>query len=189
MKNELMIDIETSGQNPGCKVLTIGAFGFDRDGKQVEFYRRFSVMKLLEEGFNDDVATMDWWRTKDKEVFNEAFAGTADPKEGIADFKAWCYENFKIGKNDGFKAWCNGLDFDFPILKAFFCALRFPFSLEVLGPVRLPHGQEPFPHHQGLGTQRRSAQRTGRRQGANARAAGILRTCQGLADVQVVDEC
>ena len=30
MKNELMIDIETSGQNPGCKVLTIGAFGFER---------------------------------------------------------------------------------------------------------------------------------------------------------------
>lgn len=127
MKNELMIDIETSGQNPGCKVLTIGAFGFDRDGKQVEFYRRFSVMKLLEEGFKDDVATMDWWRTKDKEVFNEAFAGTADPKEGIADFKAWCYENFKMGKNDGFKAWCNGLDFDFPILKAFFAHFGFHF--------------------------------------------------------------
>lgn len=127
MKNELMIDIETSGQNPGCKVLTIGAFGFDRDGKQVEFYRRFSVMKLLEEGFKDDVATMDWWRKKDKDTFNETFGGSDDPKEGIADFKAWCYQNFAMGKNDRFEVWCKGMDFDFSILKAFFDHFGYHF--------------------------------------------------------------
>ncbi|WP_173383957.1 3'-5' exoribonuclease domain-containing protein [Fibrobacter succinogenes] len=31
MRNELMIDIETTGQRPGCKVLSIGAFGFDKE--------------------------------------------------------------------------------------------------------------------------------------------------------------
>lgn len=30
MKNILMIDIETTGQNPGCRVLTIGSFGFNK---------------------------------------------------------------------------------------------------------------------------------------------------------------
>ena len=44
MKNELMIDIETTGTNPGCKVLTLGAFGFAKDGSQVEFYKRFSIL-------------------------------------------------------------------------------------------------------------------------------------------------
>ena len=86
MKNELMIDIETTGKDPGCKVLTIGAFGFDRDGNQCEFYRRFDILKLVEEGFQDDLSTMDWWRKKDKEVFDEAFGGKDDPKEGIAEF-------------------------------------------------------------------------------------------------------
>ena len=120
MKNELMIDIETTGQNPGCKVLTIGAFGFDKNGGQVEFYKRFSVLKLVEEGFKDDLSTMDWWRAKSKDVFDEAFGGTDDPKDGIAEFKQWCYANFAMGRNDKFKVWCKGLDFDFPILKAFF---------------------------------------------------------------------
>ena len=32
MRNELMIDIEITGQKPGCKVLSLGAFGFDKDG-------------------------------------------------------------------------------------------------------------------------------------------------------------
>ncbi len=32
MRNELMIDIETTGQKPECKVLNLGAFGFDKDG-------------------------------------------------------------------------------------------------------------------------------------------------------------
>lgn len=39
MKNELMIDIETTGQEPGCKVLSLGAFGFNKAGEQVEFYQ------------------------------------------------------------------------------------------------------------------------------------------------------
>ena len=43
MINELMIDIETTGQKPGCKVLSIGAFGFDNKGTQTEFYRKFSI--------------------------------------------------------------------------------------------------------------------------------------------------
>ena len=31
MRNELMIGIETTGQKPGCKVSSLGAFGFEKD--------------------------------------------------------------------------------------------------------------------------------------------------------------
>jgi hypothetical protein len=121
MKNLMMIDIETSGTKPGCRVLTLGAFGFDRDGNQVEFYRRFDATKLREEGFTDDLSTVEWWCSKcSKEAYVEAFGGTDNPKDGIADFKQWSYRNFAMGKNDGFEAWCCGLDFDFPILGFFF---------------------------------------------------------------------
>ena len=121
MKNLMMIDIETSGTKPGCRVLTLGAFGFDRDGNQVEFYRRFDATKLREEGFTDDLSTVEWWCSKcSKEAYVEAFGGTDNPKDGIADFKQWCYRNFAMGNNDGFEAWCCGLDFDFPILGFFF---------------------------------------------------------------------
>lgn len=120
LKNVLMIDIETSGQNPGCRVMTLGAYGFNTSGKPCEFYRRFDSVKLHEAGFTDDVATMEWWTKKPKETFTETFGGNDDPKEGIADFKHFCYENFDMANNHGFKVWCCGLDFDFPILKEFF---------------------------------------------------------------------
>ncbi len=127
MKNILMIDIETTGTDPGCRVLTIGAFGFAKDGTQVEFYKHFDPVKLHAEGFQDSVATMDWWTKRDEKAFAEAFGGTDDPASGIADFKHFCFQNFDMGKNSGFQVWCNGLDFDFPILKAFFAHYGFHF--------------------------------------------------------------
>jgi hypothetical protein len=119
LKNVLMLDIETSGQNPGCRVMTLGAAGFSANGEYCEFYRRFDPVKLREAGFTDDVSTMDWWRKQTKEAFTEAFGGEDDPKEGIAAFKLFCYEHFKMQNGDGFQVWCCGLDFDFPILKEF----------------------------------------------------------------------
>lgn len=105
MINELMIDIETSGNKPGCKVLSLGAFGFDKDGNQVEFYRRFDIKSHIAQGLEDDVGTMMWWNQQGKEAFEEAFGGDTDPIKGIADFKQWVMQNFKTGKFDKFKAW------------------------------------------------------------------------------------
>ena len=85
MKNILMIDIETTGQNPGCRVLTIGAFGFNKDGNQCQFYKRFNAIKLHEEGFKDELSTMDWWTKQDNQAFIEAFGGQDDPQESIGN--------------------------------------------------------------------------------------------------------
>ena len=127
MRNVLMIDIETTGKMPGCRVLTIGAFGFDKDGNQVEFYKRLDAAKMHDEGLADDAQTIDWWANKPKDVFAEAFGGSDDPATSIGEFKSFCYGNFRMGKDDGFQVWCNGLDFDFPILKAFFEHYGFHF--------------------------------------------------------------
>lgn len=127
MINELMIDIETTGQKPGCKVLSIGAFGFDNKGTQTEFYRKFSIAAQNGAGLTDDASTMEWWNKQGKEAREEAFSGTAEPKEGIEDFKLWFLKNFSSGKNDALRVWCCGVDFDFPILKHFFEVYGFSF--------------------------------------------------------------
>ena len=127
MRNELMIDIETTGQKPGCKVLSLGAFGFDNDGNQVEFYRRFAIDKQAEAGLTDDDSTIEWWSRQGEQARSEAFGGTTDPSEGLGDFKRWFYENFKTGKCDSFRVWCCGLDFDFPILQHFMKTFGFSF--------------------------------------------------------------
>lgn len=127
MRNELMIDIETTGQRPGCKVLSIGAFGFDKEGLQNEFYRRFDIEAQAMAGLTDDQSTLDWWQNQSKEARDEAFGGKTLPEEGICDFKKYFYKNFDTSRNAGFRVWCCGLDFDFPILQHFFKAFGFSF--------------------------------------------------------------
>ncbi len=127
MTNELMIDIETTGQKPGCKVLSLGTFGFDKDGNQVEFYRRFAIEPQAEVGLTDDQSTMQWWERQDPAARAEAFGGTTDPATGLDEFKQWFLENFSTSKYDNFRVWCCGLDFDFPILQHFMRSFGYSF--------------------------------------------------------------
>lgn len=127
MKNELMIDIETTGNSVGCKVLSIGCFGFDKDGQQCEFYRRFETGSQQLEGLTDDESTLEWWSRQSDEARAEAFGGTTKPADGISDFKKFFYKNFSTDRGNHFRVWCNGLDFDFPILKEFFRRFGFGF--------------------------------------------------------------
>lgn len=127
MTNELMIDLETTGFKVGCKVLSLGAFGFDREGNQVEFYRRFAIDKQEEAGLVDDPSTIAWWQRQDPEARAEAFGGTADPSEGLGEFKQWFLQNFSTSKFDNFRVWSCGLDFDFPILQNFMHAFGYTF--------------------------------------------------------------
>jgi len=119
MKNILMVDIETTGTKPGCKVLSIGAFGFDKDGNQVQFYKRISpsLQELI--GLTDDVSTLEWWSKQPEEAKQEAFGGTESPKEVAASFFEFFWNNFSTLKGSFFSVWCCGLDFDFPILSEF----------------------------------------------------------------------
>ena len=127
MRNELMIDLETTGFKVGCKVLSLGAFGFDKDGNQVEFYRRFAIGPQDEAGLTDDQSTMQWWYRQDPAARAEAFGGTTDPAAGLAEFKQWFLENFSTSKYDNFRVWSCGLDFDFPILQKFMQTFGYNF--------------------------------------------------------------
>lgn len=127
MKNTLMIDLETTGFKVGCKVLSLGAFGFDKNGNQVEFYRRFAIDPQEEAGLTDDASTMDWWQRQDPAARAEAFGGTTDPATGLGEFRQWFLENFSTSKYDNFRVWSCGLDFDFPILQNFMRTFGYNF--------------------------------------------------------------
>ena len=126
MFNTLMIDIETTGTNPGCKVLSIGAFGFNEEGHQVEFYERISPTLMEKEGFKDEFGTMEWWHKQDEGVMAEAFGGTKSPQVALSEFKMFFYKNFNPGRKEmPFTVWCCGIDFDFPILEMLFIRMGF----------------------------------------------------------------
>ena len=52
---------------------------------------------------------------------------TTNSADGISDFKKFFYKNFSTDRGNHFRVWCNGLDFDFPILKEFFRRFGFGF--------------------------------------------------------------
>lgn len=118
MKNILMIDLETTGTKAGCCILSIGAVGYDCNGKKVEFYRQINHGASLGLGFKDESSTMTWWNEQRKEVFFEAFGGEEFPAIVALDFSSFIGENFEPLKK-GFEIWANGSDFDFPILNYF----------------------------------------------------------------------
>jgi hypothetical protein len=102
-------------------VLSLGAYGFNRDGNAVEFYCKFDAGKQDADGLNDERATMeDFWAKQSREAFEEAFSGKTEPANGIGEFKHWFISNFSTDYKDSFRVWACGLDFDFPILKHFF---------------------------------------------------------------------
>lgn len=120
MKNTLMIDIETTGTKPGCKVLSIGAFGFSKNGGQVQFYEKISPTKSASMCLKDEEETMEWWGRQDESTKIEAFSGTKSPMDVIAEFTIFFNKNFSTINGDELEVWCNGSDFDFPILNEFF---------------------------------------------------------------------
>ncbi|MCQ2183657.1 MAG: 3'-5' exoribonuclease [Bacteroidales bacterium] len=121
MRNILMIDIETTGTKPGCKVLSIGAFGFNEEGQQASFYERINPEQLAQEMFFDEPSTMEWWRKQDESVMLEAFGGEKGPAEVLSEFKQFFYKNFNPGRGScKFTVWSCGIDFDFPILGELF---------------------------------------------------------------------
>lgn len=132
MKNILMVDLETTGTEPGCCILSIGAAGYDKNGEYKEFYARLNYNQLKVDGFTDSKQTIEWLQKQDESARLEAFGGTADPVEVAFDFDNFVHNNFIQYKN--FEAWCCGLDFDFPILRHFmarYCkAISWPFYLQ-----------------------------------------------------------
>lgn len=124
----IMLDLETLGTKPGCKILSIGATVFAitvRTNFTNSFYIRCaSAYQKLD----TDAATEDWWAKQDPEVRAEAFGGTEHLHIALAKFSEWVAylkEELQLKK---IRIWCKGATFDAPIME---------YAMEVYG-VRPP---------------------------------------------------
>jgi hypothetical protein len=110
----MMIDIETTGRLPGCKIMSLGAVLFSKEGFHEEFYQRASYDSQL--NFVDDESTMEWWQSQPDEVFMEAFGGEMSLLDMLTEFNGF------IDRHKPVTIWCKGASFDFPIVNS---ALNF----------------------------------------------------------------
>ena len=125
----IMLDLETLGTRPGCKILSIGATVFDTSSYRVlalTFYLRADPN--LQHKLHTYTAAEDWWAKQDPEVRAEAFGGSLMLLECLRGFVTWI-ENLKaeIGSNK-IRIWCKGATFDVPIIE---------YAMEVYG-VQVP---------------------------------------------------
>ncbi len=112
----IMLDLETLGTRPGCKILSIGACIFDCDKRQwvaSSFYQRAS--SDYQSRLTSDAATEDWWAKQDPEVRAEAFGGTEFVHVILGNFINWVSSFITAGKS--IRIWSKGATFDVPIIE------------------------------------------------------------------------
>lgn len=113
----IMVDLETLGNKPGCKILSIGAVFFDQTGLQQEFYSE--IKRDFQGALFEQQLTVDWWAAQDGASRDRLFSGQEDKpllKSVLQSFN----EYIKSGNDTEVCLWGNGADFDNAILQVAF---------------------------------------------------------------------
>lgn len=121
MKN-VMVDLETLGQAPGCVILSIGAVRFDETGLGDGFYAVVNTADCVDNGLAVDGDTLHWWSKQSpeaREVITEAESGGLPLALALAEFN----EFLAPSGMSSVKVWGNGSDFDNAILGACYRAV------------------------------------------------------------------
>jgi len=116
---DLMIDIETMGNTPGCAILSIGAV-FIKDGNLAEeFYQKIDLESCMDVGLKMDASTVLWWMKQS----DEARAHITDD-EGLElgvvlhMFLKWI--NTCMESATELNVWGNGASFDVVLMEEAF---------------------------------------------------------------------
>lgn len=112
-KINVMCDIETTGVDAGCCILSIAFVPFDTDYPLDTYYETISHLDSKDLGFKDDSQTLGWWDRQKAEIQAEAFSGTRPLKSVLESASHYLAE---LGEPKDIILWGNGKDFDNVIL-------------------------------------------------------------------------
>ena len=125
----VMIDLETYGQVPGCGIVSIGAVFFDPSsgklGRELDLV--VSKKSSLEAGLKEDIETLLWWDTQSTAA-RKALIQAEDglPSETVGLGSALMQLRDFLHPSSKVMVWGNGSDFDNAILACAYQALRWP---------------------------------------------------------------
>lgn len=108
MKN-IMIDIAALGNSPDSVILAIGAVSFEDSGVRDEFYVNVDFDSCIDAGLKVDKRNLLWWSEESdlsREVLRSEGAPLSAAVTSLTNNFDWRY----------CKVWCNGLDWQLPIL-------------------------------------------------------------------------
>jgi len=106
----IMIDIETLGTSSNSVILSIGAVEFDNENLGAEFEVYIDPESCTDHGLIIDARTVMWWLGQSDAARSELLKRKGVPlDEAILQLhQAFDWK--------GKQVWCNGADFDFPII-------------------------------------------------------------------------
>ena len=125
---DVMVDLETVGNKPGCGILSIGAVAFDSTSDQLgnEFYLVVNGQSCLDAGLHVDPDTLAWWNKQSPEarvVLTQSNdeAQSTDLRQALIEFGIFVQQ---FGGKKNVKVWGNGSDFDNAILAVAYNAVE-----------------------------------------------------------------
>lgn len=117
-----MVDLETLSTSMDAHILTIGAVAFNGVTGEIKdtFYRRIDFKSCEELCLHKSDDTLKFWETAPQKAREEAFGveNRVDIRDAIMSFVDFW------NKNNGDEFWCNGANFDEPILSTIFEKLK-----------------------------------------------------------------
>lgn len=116
--NNLMLDLETMGVNPGCAIVSIGAVQFDLNtGKLGEkFYTSVDLKSCVDAGLKIEPDTLMWWLKQSDQARAKLYEGISPLATALTDFATF------LIRNEIDTLWGNSASFDCAILKACYLA-------------------------------------------------------------------
>lgn len=120
--SHIMLDLETLGVRPGCKILSIGACAFHHQwGLGNTFYRE--IKRDFQGQLHEDPDTLIWWNKQNPTV-RDATLNDAEHKvmilEALIDFAEWLKPMGNVWM------WGNGADFDNVIIAEVYRVFGLP---------------------------------------------------------------
>lgn len=123
---DVMVDLETRGNKPGCQIVSIGAVYFDHETGELsdEMYVVVNQDGQEELGLHEDHDTMAWWAKQSKEAREALETSTLNEGAQLEDALEQLKEFLSAPGLPDVRVWGNGSDFDAPILTVAYMACQ-----------------------------------------------------------------
>lgn len=121
MPHHIMLDLETMGTRPGCKIVAIGAVEFSAEGLGPEFY--VACQLTGQDELSMDAGTVTWWLQQGQEARAALFIDALPLDQTLREFSDFL-DSFTSFDQGDVVLWGNGADFDNAILAAAYAAKK-----------------------------------------------------------------
>tara|TARA_R110000868_G_C10972634_1_gene770658 strand:- start:35384 stop:35914 length:531 start_codon:yes stop_codon:yes gene_type:complete len=118
-----MFDIETFGTVANAVVISVGAAGFDKEGKSFEYYQRIDIESQTKAGRSMNESTLLWWMDQSKEAQTVFKEDAQDTKYALDKMIVQIQNRFDLKK---LEVYGNGANFDITIMENLLATFELP---------------------------------------------------------------